>query len=318
MTKLSASAFSHVHIAGSSSTVQPLPPFAATCLILALASPAAAYSTFADGPGNCQIIGDPDVYGLGIRLNYYIQWVAVVFASWIAPDQVQTAQFTSSIVTISVYTNTFHGVMYGSLIAAEWWIVYSMTFVLTLGYIPTSRTSLQSSAYSLRFLGLLWYMIIFAECWVWFKGVDIAHKEGCVIKVFAIFFEVDVYNNRWRTFFKIQSVASCIVGIIFLPGGLFRIYTSLFAKKCNDTKDEDDKAVIFLLKVGLTGFQLLFGAFAILQIEMTMRINNINVSATPLTSSGQLIPLVMGIFTLAATVWAGFNYLIENVLCNGS
>jgi hypothetical protein len=302
-------------MAGSSSALRTPASLTAICLILALISPAATYSKFADGPGNCQIIGDPDVYGLGIRLSYYIQWAAVVFASWVAPDLVQPALLSSIIVTISVYANTFRGVTYGSLIAAEWWIVYFMTFGLTLGYIPTSRTSFQSSAYSLGVLSLLWSMIIFAECWVWFKGVDIAYKEGCVIKVFAIFFEVNVYNNRWRTFFKIQSVASCIVGTIFLLGILFRVYISLFVKKRNDVEDEDDKAATLLLKVGSTGFQLLVGAFAILQIEMTMKINNIDVSATPLTSSGQLIPLTGGIFILAATIGAGFKYLIENVLC---
>ena len=270
---------------------------------------------FAGGPGNCQIIGDSDVLGLGIRLNYYLQWAAIVFATWMASEQVEPARLTSNVVTIAVYVNTFLRVKHGNLIAVEWWIVYNMTFVLTIGFIPTSTILLRKSIYSFGFLGLLWSMIIFAECYVWFKGIDVGHKDGCVVRIYFLFFKVNVENRRWRTIFKIESIIACIVGLGGLIYALFGLYSNGFGKSGADgagTQIKDRKATVLTLNAVLMAFQLVTGTFAILQIEMTLKVNNIEVSSTPLTSSGQLIPFVAGIFTLAATFGAGFNHLMEN------
>jgi hypothetical protein len=283
-----------------------------------IATPDLLYSRatrFTGEQGSCQILGDSDVYGLGIRLNYYLQWAAIVFATWIAPEQVEPARLTSNVVTIAVYVNTFLGVRHDSLIAAEWWIVYFMTFVLTLGFIPTSTILLRKSIYSFGFLGLLWSMIIFAECWVWFKGVDIGHRDGCIVKIYFLFFKVNVENKTWRTMFKIESIVACVVGAGVLLYGLFLLYSGWFGEKVDDggtTKAKNEKATIYTLNGMLMAFQLVTGALAILQIEMTLKINDIDIQGAPLTSSGQLIPFVAGIFTLAATFGAGFNHLMKD------
>ena len=210
------------------------------------------------------------------------------------------ARLFSSFVTIAIYINTFLGVTVDSVIAAEWWIVYFLTFVLTFGYVPSDRKSLQSSVCSLGIWGPLWLMIIFAQCWVWFKGIDIEQKEGCVVKIFAIFFEVDVYDKGWQIFFKIQSVTSCIFAVFFLIGG---VKTNFLQREPSDT----DNSMPKLLKAGLILFQLIVGALAVLQIEMTIKINNISVSEAPMTSSGQLIPILAGIFTTLRTIGICFK-----------
>lgn len=275
----------------------------------------AAASKFAAGAGNCQIIGDPDVFGLGVRLGFYFQWATIVFATWIAPELVGPAQMMSNIVTISVYVNTFCGISESTVIAAEWWIVYFMTFVLSLGFVRTSTILQQTSRYSCGVSGVLWAMIIFGQCWLWFRGVDIGQKEGCTVKVFALFFAVDIQNKTWRTIFKIESVIGCVVAVRFLLYGLFNCLKNAAGKKGDnstgdDSRDKvcsckDEESVGYTVKAGLTALQLVFGTIAIVQIEMTMKVSNIDVSAAPLTSSGQLISLLMGIFNLAATFWAG-------------
>ncbi|CZR58246.1 uncharacterized protein PAC_08137 [Phialocephala subalpina] len=312
-----------MHVLGPS-TIRSLLSANATSLVnaSALVTPSAPYTRFAEGQNNCQVIGNADVYGIGIRLNYYLQWAAIVVATWIAPKQVEPGRLNSHIVTISVYTNTFIGVAHGSLIVVEWWIVYFMTFVLTLGFVPVNTVLLKRPIYNLGFLGLLWSMIIFAACWLWFKGVDIDHKDGCMVKVFLFFFKVNVDNKKWRTIFEIGSVISCFVGTIFLLVSLFRVYIYAFRRKGDGRSEGEsrDEKGSFYVKSGLTAFQLLFGAISILQIEMTMKINNVDVSASPLVSSGQLIPFVMGICTLVAVFAAGFKNMRrkENASSSGT
>ena len=344
----------------ASSTVRFARLLDPTSLIFILVSPAAAATRYAEGSGNCEIVGDADVYGLGIRLNYYLQWVAVVFATWIAQEQVEPARLLSYSVTVSVYVNTFLNVSHGSLVAVEWWIVYSMTFVLTLGFIPTKTILSNRTWFSFGILGFIWLMIVADQLWVWFKGVDVGHKEGCAVKVFVLFCTVNVENPKWRAVLRTGSVVACVLGVGFLVLGIFRLGRSMLGKqgdnaihnrtvvdnggngsatdgrvggcrtadenrsdenrsdenrsdenivgdRAGDDMSESDRSVddkeddTWTLKAGITVFQFIFGAFAIVQVEMTMKINNVDVSTTPLTSSGQLISFVAGIFLLGMT-----------------
>jgi len=51
------------------------------------------------------------------------------------------------------------------------------------------------------------------------------------------------------------------------------------------------------------GIQVFFGTVAILETELTIRANSIRFSES-IGSSGQLLPFVLGIFTLATTLVA--------------
>ena len=212
------------------------------------------------------------------------------------------------------------GVRNGSLIAAEWCIVYFETFVLTLGFVPLSMVLKKRSVLDMGFLGVLWCMILFAECWLWFKGVDLDHKEGCVIKIFLLFFEVNVQNKKWRTVFQIGSVLSCVFATVFLIFGFVRGWEKRKkvgggggeeGNRTENVENGEENVNVNILKAGLTVFQLILGAFAILQIELTMKINNISVSATPLTSSGQLISFLNGVYTLGAVFVIGIKDLLK-------
>jgi hypothetical protein len=284
-------------------------------LVFLLIPPADAFTKYTNKPGSCQIEGDADVYGLGIRLGFYLQWAAVMLGTWIAQDQVEMARIASNIVTVAVCTNMFRGVSHGALIAADWWIVCSMTFVLTIGYIPVRPILLKTPTSSLVFLSLLWSMITVAECWVWFKGVDIGHREGCTVKIFVVFLKVNVYNTTLRTIFKVKSVLANIIGAIFVIRLVCKWLGSVVRFRIEGTEggSSKPKAYGYMLEAGLTVFQLIFGVFAILQIELTIKINNISVSA-PITSSGQLIPLVAGVFTLAATFAVLFERMYRHCI----
>ncbi|KAF2708699.1 hypothetical protein K504DRAFT_364987, partial [Pleomassaria siparia CBS 279.74] len=42
----------------------------------------------------CSIQGSADMYGLGIRLGYYLQWFGAILAAWIAPSEVKNLRFS--------------------------------------------------------------------------------------------------------------------------------------------------------------------------------------------------------------------------------
>lgn len=61
-------------------TTPPIPfTLAAAAVILFAASPAEAFTHYKDD-GSCQIVGDTDIYGIGVRVGYYFTFFAGVLA----------------------------------------------------------------------------------------------------------------------------------------------------------------------------------------------------------------------------------------------
>ena len=51
----------------------------------------------------CQFSGNSDMYGLGIRLGYYLQWFGAIFASWIAPSEVNSLRFSIDLFVAATF-----------------------------------------------------------------------------------------------------------------------------------------------------------------------------------------------------------------------
>ncbi|KAL9073481.1 MAG: hypothetical protein Q9161_002902 [Pseudevernia consocians] len=51
----------------------------------------------------CAIDGNTDMYGIGIRIGFYLQWYGAIFASWLAPSEVETLRFTITIYIAATF-----------------------------------------------------------------------------------------------------------------------------------------------------------------------------------------------------------------------
>lgn len=56
---------------------------------------------------SCKFKGNADMYGLGIRLAFYLQWLGSIFAAWIARSEVSDLAFSNA-VFISATPRTHH------------------------------------------------------------------------------------------------------------------------------------------------------------------------------------------------------------------
>jgi len=273
----------------------------AVFLTMAHLQTAAAETTFSS-PESCRLTGDDDVYGIGIRLSLYLQWFTLLIATWYSPDDARFTRTFTNIVTIAVLANTFKNTENSSVVLIEWWIVIFNTFSLQLGSIPFSKRLIRGSASNLGTMMILWSAIIVANCWVWFAGVDLGRKEGCDIKIY-FFHPVSIYNHAWQSFLRVLAAMSCIVALFFLMTGCMAIGWTLTTP---DEEDEDDGKQSMKAAALSTVFQILIGILAITETEMTIEFNDIQMKET-LQSSGQLIPFVIGFFSLLATVGAGIR-----------
>lgn len=68
---------------------------------------------------SCEIQGDSDVYGIGIRVGLYLQWLTRFVTTIFEPGRTTPARTASNILILAVFINTFHTVSSESLVALD-------------------------------------------------------------------------------------------------------------------------------------------------------------------------------------------------------
>ncbi|KAF4632160.1 hypothetical protein G7Y89_g5967 [Cudoniella acicularis] len=229
-----------------------------------------ALTTFEPTSTNrCNISGDGDVYGPGIRLCYYLQWLSVILTPYLTPSSshkhpdprqhkykytnpdLSSIRITTLILTISIYTTTLITLTKTALLIPEYHIIYSLTLLLPLGYlslpIPTllskpsshptkTTTKIQISTPTLITQCLLWILITLIQPPLWFLLADHGSIPNCNIYVFLVFGGVSIYSRTWRTVFKIGSVLSAVACLFtILKGGLW-----VWGRVCSRIDFEDE------------------------------------------------------------------------------
>jgi hypothetical protein len=286
-----------------------------TVLILLFACPLVkSTTTFSeDDPKSCTLGADDDVYGVGIRYSLYLQWAAVLLATWVAPNEARSARSVTNITTIAVVANTLKNpIKSGSVVVLEWWIVVLSTFALQLGNIPFSRRRIAASASSLGSMLILWSVILFVNCWVWFGSPNMGRREGCDVKIWLFFRTFSIYHPRTQLAFRILSALGAAAGLITLLCGFAALGWNVavaFAKRSENGEEADEQPQSLRAAVLSTVSIAIMGGVAITETEMTIKANGIEFGER-LSSSGQLLPFVLGILTLVATAGIGLRNLL--------
>jgi len=84
-------------------------------------SPGSAYMYFSRDPGSCQIIGDSDLYGIGVRAGFYLQWASLLICRNFHLDETAHSIMTSQIMmVIAIIINAVAGYrLPGALVTYE-------------------------------------------------------------------------------------------------------------------------------------------------------------------------------------------------------
>lgn len=278
-------------------------------LLLALTTHCTANTQFSREPGSCRVIGDGDVYGKGIRLSYYLQWVSAIIGLWIAPQSADRTRIATSILTLSVFINAVRGAAVDdSLVVVEWYIAYYLAFWLLVFNLPTYGAAFKSSAGSLAIILLNYVMVLSFLAWIYWRGTFYGYKEGCNAKVF-LFTAINAYNPHWILASKVLNSMGLIAALAAFIGALVLLFLGL-----TEWLGEVDESPASLgdrlpLVIVWTFLLLTEGAFSIAFVERTIQVNHIDFPGASLTDSGQLIPFLIGVFTLVSVFWEGLHNL---------
>jgi hypothetical protein len=203
------------------------------CCILALAVNCAPFSQPAELPlgkrqntlQDCSITGNPDFYGLGIRVGIYIQWATSFLANLFLREAIEENLGTNTIFLLALFVATAVATVQGTVQTVEILVLLQLSFgfIFSILSIWGHRTRApQGEKQPIRFplipsharLALTTALSSYAV-WFWFFGYTILHaRPSCSDYVF-LFARVNASENA-TIFFKVQSTLILVAfGILF-------------------------------------------------------------------------------------------------------
>lgn len=264
----------------------------------------------------CGFDGDQDMYGLGIRIGYYVQWVATVFGAYYTPKIVSSAFEANAIFNIGMLA----GLVYSTMRRGS--DMYVIEPLMVLGFSiggaivglldpknvhdPKSIKSLRARLVHLCGTGALSIPLLVYWTWYSFYGMDTMGYNHCATYTFFIV-KINIWAPWFRYFMKIATIMS-LVGLLSLGVGVLVAYR----KKSEELPPDEHHRSYFnrprlsrsatALAIRARPTKLQFGivifscAICALSVELGIIWNHIT-GVNSLGATGQLIPMAIGIIT---------------------
>ena len=160
----------------------------------------------------CAIDGNTDMYGIGIRIGFYLQWYGAIFASWLARSEVETLRFTITIFIAATFVALIAQVArdVNNLDVVEVYIILLLTFGYFLFLVPLYAWRLLTGCdprfdptryprvpagpvYS-QLTFLLLVAVASFQLWFWFARVPALSQRDC--QEYGFFFAKTRLNGK--------------------------------------------------------------------------------------------------------------------------
>ncbi|KAF2186027.1 hypothetical protein K469DRAFT_573958 [Zopfia rhizophila CBS 207.26] len=194
----------------------------------------------------CGFEGNADMYGMGIRIGYYLQWYGTILAAWIAPEESQGLRIANSLFVTATFFAfvilTIRGHSPEEMPIVETYIILFLTFGSYLVLVPiyvwrifTGCNPLwdptrfprvtPGRVYKVCNTIILVTVLIF-QLWFWIHQVPKLNAEEC--KQYGFFFWKFALNSkpfmaRIYTLQILDSASQCIVTTVIIIGVEFTI-----------------------------------------------------------------------------------------------
>ncbi|KAK1761516.1 hypothetical protein QBC47DRAFT_370315 [Echria macrotheca] len=286
-------------------------------------------TTYAEG--SCRLIGEGDLYGVGVRISYYLFFFATLLAifrrtisSTTKTGPIGKCAEAINILTFAILIVLIRNTMDGSFATLEWFLTYP-TILVTFISLCFALPRLDNAGILLCY-ALTLSLLTICQPWLYWRHIDQGRKPEC--PVYYWFFGVrNFYDNTWTTFFKTMSIIACIIGILFFFVALWLAFWMVGWRVLLHLADPDGhrgadanganngqlrqkgKRRWFVLR--LVGIAVLFfaGIVTMLMTENTIAVNQIDLSDTPLGSTSQLIPFLTGLLSFLSTLYSCIPFL---------
>ncbi|KAF1993652.1 hypothetical protein P154DRAFT_540210 [Amniculicola lignicola CBS 123094] len=269
----------------------------------------------------CLLSGNADMYGLGIRIGYYLQWFGLMFAAWLCPEEVQTLRLTHTFFVAATFLAVLTQVpKAGNLDVVEIYIILLFTFGSSLSLLPVllwriavrCRARLDPSRfpkarppgriYNIVHTTLLASVLAF-QLWFWISKVRDLERRPC--RQYGFLFKQAFLDGQTM---RIVNLVLCALLLALVVGFLLITLIPRYATKVLKVKDEDlsniNKRLIRAFHIYQTASRLFVAVTIITATELTIHWNNI-LGVNAINTAGQTIPLVLGIGAFLRVLYIG-------------
>jgi hypothetical protein len=182
-----------------------------------------------DSSDRCGFVGNPDLYGLGIRLGVYFQWLSVfVISYWYPGASMELAEdytiFLTAVSIAALVITAEADSTYAVEVLILIYIVFGGFFTV-LAMVPRTKylnTKFTQEAIGRKLMGGVQFTILSGGClycsWFWLRGLHHNFKETPCGTYGFLFARVSLYNPAVFRFFAALSI---ILSCIYVPGTLF-------------------------------------------------------------------------------------------------
>ncbi|KAJ2900733.1 hypothetical protein MKZ38_002269 [Zalerion maritima] len=288
--------------------------------LLSLVSPSSQATAYL--PDSCDLVGDSDIYGIGLRLSYYLASFSAIIALFTGnkssmKDCLKGINVISFAVLIILIKNTAEGGDNYPLL--EWLVIFPMILFPSclLIFLISYEHALVCGCF-----GIIYCVFGLLQPWVYFTKLHQGAKPECDPKYF-IFVFIDLYNPHLVRFFKAISIIMCMMSA---PALCFSLYGIWLGRKTDEELKEMDSGSKGLLLSGIDiddveGLSVaqivaiveywngkmmgLFGVCTVIVLivwsEKTLKGNEVDLSSASLSGTSQLVPFLVGLFTFLST-----------------
>ena len=186
----------------------------------------------------CAIDGNTDMYGIGIRIGFYLQWYGAIVASWLARSEVETLRFTIIIFIAATFVALIAQVArdVDNLDVVEVYIILLLTFGYFLSLVPlytwrlltgcdprfdpTRYPRVRAGPVYIHLTFLLLVAVASFQLWFWFARVPALSQRDC--QEYGFFFAKTRLNEKAfitvNIVFYMLLLVSCIMILLINLG----------------------------------------------------------------------------------------------------
>jgi len=189
----------------------------------------------------CTFIGNTDMYGLGIRIGFYLQWFGNILALWVARGEVQGMRWSNSLFIAATFLALIIQTEKDNLRPVEIYIILLLTFGGYLYFVPLyiwrlltgcapewdpSRFPLVKARKLFSALNfLLLVTVSLFQLWFWISKVESVGSDGC--QEYGFFFAKLRLNEKGfvvaNILFHFFLLLCCLVVLCITIGKVLKI-----------------------------------------------------------------------------------------------
>jgi hypothetical protein len=176
----------------------------------------------------CEIEGNPDFYGLGIRIGIYLQWITALLANHTLMGAIGTNLETNTIFLVALFVATAVASARNTVQTAELVVLLQLCFgflfsILSIWGHRTGGFALGGKKARFPLIGSFFRLILATalatySAWFWFRYHDLHHRPQECRDFTFMFARVDIAGGL-RYFLEVQSSA------------ILAVYTFLFVRE---------------------------------------------------------------------------------------